>query len=107
MRKWLAKLKKAKELKKYDIDETLRRIQEERKYAEPGSEEFARLQEAYERELKNKKLVKEMKFLGFSPEKILIAVGMLLVAGFGFALDLDSPKALRIAQFVLGLVKKA
>lgn len=103
---WLEKLKKARELNNYDIDETLRRIQEERKNAEPGTDEFARLQEAYEKELKNKKLVQEMKYLGFPPDKIILTIGMLIIAGFGFALDLDSPKALRIAQFVLGLVKK-
>jgi hypothetical protein len=105
--RWWAKMKKAHELKKYDIDATLQRIQEARAKCTPGTPEFARLQEAYELELKNKKLVKEMKYLGFPKDKILLVVGMLVIAGFGFALDLDSPKALKSAQFVLSLAKKA
>lgn len=105
--KWIEKWKKSRELKAYDIDATLVRIKEERALAEPGTPEFEALQRAYEQELKNKKLVKEMKFLGFPPDKILMVVVTLVIAGFGFALDMDSPKALKIAQFVLGLTRKA
>lgn len=100
-------MKKARELRKYDIDATIRKIQEAREKVEPGSDEFKRLQEAYEQELKNKKLVKEMRYFGFPPDKILMAVIILCIAGFGFALDMDSPKALKIAAFVLNIVKKA
>ena len=105
--KWLAKMKKARELKKYDIDATLRRIQEERAYYDPGSEEFKRLQLAYEQELKNKKLVKEMQYLGFPKDKILLIVGMFILYGFTMALDLDCPAAIKHAQFIRGFVKKA
>lgn len=105
--KWIEKMKKARELRKYDIDATIERIQKERALTQPGSPEFDKLQKAYEQELKNKKLVKEMKYLGFPPDKILMIVGMLVIAGFGFALDLDSPKAMKIAQYVLTLAKKA
>lgn len=105
--KWLKKFKAARKLRHHDIEATLRRIRKEREYAQPGTEEFKRLQEDYERELKNRKLVKEMRYLGWSPDKIILVVGMLLVAGLGVMLDLDSPKALKIAQFALNLVKKA
>lgn len=104
--KLFEKWKKAREMKKRDIDKVLKRIEEETALTEPGSEEFKRLRESYEQELKNKKLVKEMRFLGFSIDKILMVVGMLLVMGFGVALDMDSPKAMKIATFALNMVKK-
>ena len=103
---FLEKWKKARKLKRGGIEETLMRIEEATKNAEPGSESFNRLRKDYEQELKNKKLVKEMKFMGISWDKILLVCVILLIAGFGFALDLESPKAIKIAQFVLSIVKK-
>lgn len=101
--KLMDKIKLAKELRKKDVDETIRRIQKASEKAEPGSEEFKKLRADLEQELKNKKLYKEMRFLGISPDKILMALIILVIAGFGFALDLDSPKALKIASFALKL----
>lgn len=101
--KLIEQWKKARELKRQDIDETIRRIQEASKNADPGSEEFRRLRTDLEQEYKNKKLCKEMKFMGLSPDKILMVAVVLVIAGFGFALDMDSPKALKIASFVLKL----
>lgn len=69
----------------------------------PGTEEFAKLRKDLEQELKNKKLVKEMRMMGLSADKILMVAVILLIAGFGFALDLESPKALKIASFALKL----
>ena len=97
------KIRLRRKLKQKDIDETIGRIKEASAKAEPGSEEFKRLRADLEQELKNKKLYKEMRFLGIAPDKILFALIILVIAGFGFALDLDSPKALKIAQFVLKL----
>ena len=105
--KWLKKFKAARKLRHHDIEATLRRIRKEREYAQPGTEEFKRLQEDYERELKNKKLAKELIFMGWSPDKIILVLGMILVAGMGVLLDYDSPRVLKIAQFALSLVKKA
>ena len=104
---WWKKWQKARKINEDDINATIERIQEARKKVKPGTAEFRALSEDYEQELKNKKLVKEMKHMGIPGDKILFAVVILMVAGFGFALDLDSPKALKIAQFTLGLVKKA
>ena len=99
----LEKWKKAKKLRKSDIDETIQRIQEASKNVDPGSDKFEKLRRNLEQEYTNKKLCKEMKLFGIPPEKILFAVVILVIAGFGFALDLDSPKALKIASFVLKL----
>lgn len=99
----LEKIRLKRKLRRKDIDETIERIKEASAKAEPGSEEFKRLRADLEQELKNKKLYKEMRFLGIAPDKILFALIILIIAGFGFALDLDSPKALKIAQFALKL----
>lgn len=104
--KVIEKWKKCRKLRGYDVNDALKRIEEARKKVEPGTEEFDRLAKEYEQELKNKKLIKEMKFLGFKPESILIAALILIIAGFGFALDLDSPKAIKIAQFAINIAKK-
>lgn len=103
---FIDKWKKARKLKRGNIEELLRRIDEESKECDPDSEQFKRLRQAYEQELKNKKLVKEMKLMGLQFDKILLIAVILLIAGFGFALDMESPKALKIAQFVLSIVKK-
>lgn len=99
----IEKIKKAHQLKKDDIQETIRRIQEASKKVEPGSEEFARLRDDLEQELRNKKLLKETKILGMPADKLLMIAVILVIAGFGFALDLESPKALKIASFALKL----
>lgn len=101
--KLIDKIKLARQLRKKDVDETIRRIQEASAKAKPGSDEFKKLRSDLEQELKNKKLYKEMRFLGISPDKIMMALLILVIAGFGFALDMDSPKALKIASFVLKL----
>lgn len=99
----IEKWKKARQLKKSDIDTTIKRIQEASANADPGSEEFRRLRADLEQEYKNKKLCKELRFMGLSADKVLMVSVILLIAGFGFALDLDSPKALKIASFALKL----
>ena len=99
----IKKWKAASKLRRSDISETIRRIQEKTREVDPGSEEFRRLRVDLEQELKNRKLMKEMRFMGVSPDKILMIAVILVIAGFGFALDLDSPKAIKIASFVLKL----
>lgn len=101
--KLIEKIKRARELRRMDIDQTIKRIQEASSKADPGSEEFRRLRTDLEQELKNKKLCKEMRFLGLSADKVLMVAVVLVIAGFGFALDMDSPKALKIASFALKL----
>ena len=91
----------AAKMRKSDINETIRRIQSKTREVDPGSEEFRRLRVDLEQELKNKKLVKEMRFGGIRLDTALCIATVFVLAGFGFALDLDSPKALKIAQFVL------
>lgn len=92
---------KAAKMRKSDINETIRRIQAKTREVDPGSEEFRRLRVDLEQELKNKKLVKEMRFGGVRLDTALCIATVFVLAGFGFALDMDSPKALKIAQFVL------
>jgi len=94
---------KTKGVKKSDIEETIRRIQAKRNSVDPGTPEFRQLSEDLEQELKNKKLYKEANSFGIKPDTVLIILTVLAVAGFGFALDLDSPKALKIASFILKL----
>ena len=101
--KLLDKIKLARELRKSDIDETIKRIQEASKNVDPGSEQFRRLREDLEQEYRNKQLCKETRFMGLSADKVLMVAVILVIAGFGFALDTDSPKALKIASFVLKL----
>ena len=100
---FIDKMKKAWKLRKNDIDEVIARIQEETKNVDPGSDEFARLRKDLEQEYRNKKLVKEMKRFGIPADKILMVAAVLVIAGFAFCLDLESPKALKIAQLVLKL----
>ena len=83
--------------------EEMLKIQEKMGVPKPGSEEFDKLRKQLEQELRNKKLVKEMRFMGLSPDKILMVLVIIGIAGFGFALDTESPKALKIAQFALKL----
>ena len=97
------KWKRARELRKSDIDQTIKRIQDASLQVDPGSDEFRRLRTDLEQEYKNKKLCKEMRFFGISADKIMMVVTILIIAGFGFALDMDSPKALKIASFALKL----
>ena len=99
----ITKLKKAIKMKKSDIDEVIARIQERTKEVDPGSEEFAKLRKDLEQEYRNKKLVKELRHGGLSADKILMVVTIFVIAGFAFCLDLESPKALKIAQLVLRL----
>ena len=98
---WFDNLVKSAKTSKSDINETIRRIQDKTKEVDPGSEEFRRLRVDLEQELKNKKLVKEMRFGGIRLDTALCIATVFILAGFGFALDMDSPKALKIAQFVL------
>lgn len=98
---WFGNVFKSARMSRSDIDETIRRIQEKTRDVDPGSEEFRRLRVDLEQELKNKKLVKEMRFGGIRPETALSIAAVFVLAGFGFALDMDSPKALKIAQFIL------
>lgn len=101
--KLVDKIKKAWKLRKCDIDEVVERIQKASKEVNPGTEEFSRLRRDLEQEYKNKKLVKEMRRGGLSWDKILMVVAILVIAGFAFCLDMESPKALKIAQLVLKL----
>lgn len=91
-------VKRAKE-----IEDEILTIKTRMEAPKPGSETYERLRQQMDQELKNKKLVKEMKTMGLSADKILMVIVILVIAGFGFALDLDSPKAMKIAQFVLKL----
>lgn len=98
---WYHDVAKSAKMRRSDINETIRRIQAKTREVDPGSEEFRRLRVDLEQELKNKKLVKEMRFGGVRLDTALCIATVFVLAGFGFALDMDSPKALKIAQFVL------
>lgn len=99
------KLKSKCKRKKYDIDDVLKRIESMRAEAEPGSDEFRRLAKDYEQELQHKKLVKELRKTGVAWDKILAIVAMLIIAGFGFCLDMDSPKGSKIASSVISIFR--
>ena len=94
---------KMRGIKKCDIEDAIRRIQEERNNAKPGTEEWRRLSVDLEQELKNKKMYQEAHRFGLSWDTIAIIVMVLTISGFAFALDLESPKALKIASYVLKL----
>ena len=107
MKGWLEKIRKWFKLRHIDFNTELAVIEEEMKKVDKDSEAYQKLQEAQKRALENKKLVKSMAFFGIPPEKVMFALIIIAVAIFGFSLDLESPKALKIAQFVLNLSKKA
>ena len=105
IKKW-RKLKSMQRANELDCDNVLERLRQASAKVDPTSKEFRLLRLQYEQELKNKKLIKECKVLGMSTDRLIGVAAIFIVAGFGFALDLDSPKALRLAQFATGLFKK-
>ena len=107
MKGWFENLKKWWKLKHVDLNGELARIEEEMQKVDPNSETYKTLQEAQKRALENKALVKKMAFFGIPPEKIMFGLIIVCIAIYGFSLDLESPKSMRIASFVLNLVKKA
>lgn len=90
-------------VKKSDIENAMRRIQAKRATVEPGTAEWRQLSGDLEQELKNKKMYQEAHRFGLSWDTIAIIVMVLTISGFAFALDLESPKALKIASYVLKL----
>ena len=94
---------KLRGVKKSDIEAAILRIQKKRENVEPGTEEWRRLSVDLEQELKNKKMYNEAKKLGLKWDTVAIIVMVLAISGFAFALDLESPKALKIASYVLKL----
>lgn len=94
---------KMRGVKKSDIEAAILRIQKKRENVEPGTEEWRRLSVDLEQELKNKKMYNEAKKLGLKWDTVAIIVMVLAISGFAFALDLESPKALKIASYVLKL----
>ena len=84
-------------VRKCDIEETIRRIQKKMDESEPGSDEMGRRGSQMEQALKNKKLYKEAKRFGLSWDTVLIVIAALGITYFGFCLDLESPRALKIA----------
>ena len=90
-----------KGMDKREIEEAIKRIEEERAKATPGTEEWRRLSVDLEQEMKNMKALREARKFGLSWDTIAIIVLVLGVSIFGFALDLESPKALKIASYVL------
>lgn len=92
-------------IKKYDVDDAMARIEELRKQAKPGTDEWRHLAMDYEQELSNKKLAKELKFLGIPAWKILVTLLILVVYGFSTCLDMDSPKAVKLATRVIDIFR--
>ena len=107
MKGWFENLKKWWKLRHIDFNKELAKIEDEMQKVSPDSEAYKMLQEAQKRALENKALVKKMAFFGIPPEKIMFALIIICIAVYGFSLDLESPKSMKIAQFVLNLVKKA
>ena len=112
MFKWLTGLKeKVKKIfgnfkvKKYDVDEALKRIEELRAKETPGTDEWRHLAMDYEQELNNKKLAKEMRFHGIPAWKIVVTILILVVYGFSTCLDMDSPKAIKLATRVIDIFR--
>ena len=98
-----------KEKVKSNSDLVIKRIQEKTNMYEPGTEEFRRCREDYEQEMKNKKLEKENKRSGVDPKVVIGAVSTVLTTGvavLALCLDQESPKALKLADFVLKLFKR-
>lgn len=89
---------KMRGVKKSDIEDAIRRIQAKRAGVEPGTEEWQKLSAALEQELKNEKLYKEAHRFGISAETVLLILAAFTITGFGLMLDLESPKALKIAD---------
>lgn len=98
-----------KEKCKSNADLAIERIQEMSERYEPGTEEFRRCRQDYEQEIRNKKLEKECKHAGIDYKVVIAAVSTILTTGiavFALSLDQESPKALKLADFVLRIFKK-
>jgi intein/homing endonuclease len=103
---WFEKMKKKQELKKGDIEAQKRKIEELTKDKEPGTDDYDKLRRAYEQELKNEKLIKEIGKMGVDWGKIAMWCAILVLGGGALLVEMESPKALKVATFVLNLIKK-
>ena len=84
-------------VRKCDIENTIRRIQERMDKTEVGTDEMTKLGQQMEQALKNKKLYKEARRFGISWDTAFIILAAVGITYFGFCLDLESPRALKIA----------
>lgn len=84
-------------VRKCDIEETIRRIQKKMDATDAGTPEMTVLGSQMEQALKNKKLYKEAQRFGLSWDTVLIVLAAVGITYFGFCLDLESPRALKIA----------
>lgn len=91
--------------RKGDIDQNMRRIEAECEYAIPGTPEWKALREAYEQEIKMKKMMREQRCFGI-PAKDLMW-GALGVAGLVLVMswDMESPRAVKLGTFVASMLK--
>ena len=89
----------------YDFDDTMVRIVNASKKVDPGSEEWRKLRMDYEQEIKSKKLAQELRFAGVPWIQVVFICGMLVISGMAFLLDMDSPKATKIADKLISLLK--
>ena len=94
---------KMKNVQKSDIENTIRRIQEQTDKADPGSEQMTKLGVQMEQALKNKKLFKEAKRFGLDPNTVLMALLLFGISAFAFSLDLEIPMALKHAGYLTKL----
>jgi hypothetical protein len=100
----LVKNLKMNGVRKCDIEETIRRIQKKMDETDAGTDEMTKLGIQMEQALKNKKLYKEAKRWGISWDTVAIVVFAGAITYFGFCLDLESPRALKIATQGLKLL---
>ena len=98
--------KKAKTMDVKNIEENLKRIEELSEKVKPGSPEYEKLRKAYEQELRNKKLVLELRKPHVDWVKVTLILGSVVMTVGGFLVQLETPLGEKLANFGLGLLTK-
>ena len=98
--------KKAKTMDIQNIEANLKRIEELSEGVDPGSEKYEKLRRAYEQELKNKKLVLELRKPRVDWVKVSLIMGSVVLTVGGFLVQLETPLGEKLANFGLGLLTK-
>ena len=87
-----------------DIIRNIQELEEKRSTLEKGTDEYNAIQSEISREYDILKKYREGRF-GIKPEAVITTVAMVGLFFFAIALDRESPKPVKMAQFVIKLAR--